>query len=133
MQLKHFTPDEFPRCTPPCRIDQVRPSSLRRLDQARDIAGIPFRVNCAYRSVEWDKSKGRPGDSAHTRGKAFDIACTKTNDRFAIINSALQAGFTRIGIYPTFIHLDDDETLPPKVLWTKFVTNSQRNTLYNGM
>lgn len=114
---KYFTEDEFVRASPSCRMSDMCDDTLCRFDRAREIAGVPFVVNSAYRSPEWDRSKGRSGTGAHTLGRAMDIRCTSSADRYRIIFGALSAGFCRIGVYPTFIHLDDAESLPHPVIW----------------
>lgn len=112
VNLMHFNEDEFKRCTPSCSSEDCDKEALERLDLARTFSVAPFRLTCAYRSKEYDEAKGRSGNSAHTRGKAFDIACTTSTDRVEIVRGALLAGFHRIGIAPTFVHIDCDLTLP---------------------
>lgn len=96
----------------------INPDSLKRLNRAREIAGIPFIVTSAYRSPEHNKRVGGAPDSAHLRGRAFDIRCNNTRERYCIIHGALAAGFTRIGVGKSFVHLDDDPSLPQCVIWT---------------
>lgn len=115
MNLKFFTNDEFERVASP--LTKLRETSLQRLDRARELAGVPFIVNSAYRSPEEEVAKGRSGIGAHTRGCAFDIACTNSSSRWRIVFGALAAGFTRIGIGPTFVHMDDCEELPGPCIW----------------
>lgn len=91
--------------------------SLRKLNLAREIAGIPFPVTCSFRSSWYDQAKGRSGESAHTLGHAFDIRCTTDAHRFKIVSAAIQAGFNRIGIAKTFIHLDDSPKHKQNVVW----------------
>lgn len=115
LNLKYFSYDEFERISSPvCKLD---PSSLQRLDRAREIAGVPFIVTSAYRSPESEKAKGRSGFGAHTLGRAFDIKCVDSESRWHIVFGALAAGFTRIGIGSTFVHMDDAETLPSPRIW----------------
>lgn len=114
---RYFTQAEFKRCTPSCSLAQMDESFLRTLDQVREYAGIPLVLNCAYRSVAWDKAKGRSGNSAHTRGKAVDIRCNASVTRWKIVRAAIDAGVRRIGIGENFIHLDTDGTLPQCVMW----------------
>jgi len=111
---KFFKDDEFTRVG--CTRSDINDESLQRLDRAREIAGVPFRINSAYRSPEWEKSKGRSGSGAHTLGRAFDIACTTSRERYSIVFGALAAGFPRIGIAKTFVHLDDSN-LPGPAIW----------------
>lgn len=114
---RYFAPAEFKRCVPSCDITQMDENFLRTLDKVREYAGIPLVLNCAYRSVEWDKAKGRSGNSAHTRGKAADIRCSASVTRWKIVRAAIDAGVRRIGIGESFVHLDTDDTLPQCVMW----------------
>lgn len=62
----------------------------------------------------------RPDDlaSAHSTGKAVDIAVSNASDRFDLLEAAFRLGFTRIGVYDKHIHLDLDLTRPRAVCWT---------------
>lgn len=86
----------------------------------------PFVINSAYRSVEYEKSKGRSGSSSHCKGLAADIACVSNRQRYELINCALAAGFTRIGVGKSFIHLDLDESKPQHRIWTYDDKNKER-------
>lgn len=114
---KHFNESEFRACVPSCSLQNMKQGTMTRLDKAREIAGIPFVLNSAYRSVAWEKSKGRTGTGAHTLGRAVDIRCNTSQNRMKIVRAALQAGFSRIGIGKTYVHLDDDPALPQNVIW----------------
>ena len=114
---KYFSPAEFKRCDPPCDIAQMDAEFLAILDRIREDAGIPLVLNCAYRSRQHDLAKGRSGNSAHTRGLAVDIRCTTSDSRFKIVEAAIANGITRIGIGKTFVHIDNDATLPQGVIF----------------
>lgn len=114
---KYFKASEFQKCTPACSINDMDKHFLEVLDNVRELAGIPLVLNCAYRSKVYDLSKGRTGNSAHTRGLAVDIRCNTSANRYKIVSSALTAGITRIGIGKTFVHLDIDTTLPKNVIF----------------
>lgn len=114
---KYFAPSEFRRCVPACTIDQMDGEFLEILDRVREAAGIPLVLNCAYRSKAHEKSKGRTGNSAHTRGKAVDIRCNSNANRMKIVAAALEVGISRIGIGRNFIHIDNDESLTQGVIW----------------
>lgn len=116
-QPRYFTQAEFRRCTPSCSLADMDDGFLRTLDRVREYAGIPLVLNCAYRSKECDKAKGRKGNSAHTRGKAADIRCNASVTRWKIVRAAIDAGIRRIGIGSNFVHLDNDDTLPQCVMW----------------
>ena len=114
---KYFKESEFKACTPSCSLQNMDQKFMQSLDALRSVAGIPLVLNCAYRSVEWDKAKGRSGNSAHTRGKAVDIRCTTTLNRMKIVKAALAIGIRRIGIGKNFIHVDTDTSLPQDVIF----------------
>lgn len=112
---KYFKPSEFTRIG--CSIDDINEDSLIRLDLARGYAGVPFRLNSAYRSPESEIAAGRSGVGAHTEGRAFDIRCNDNKSRFCIVTACLQAGFHRIGIGKNFVHVDDSVKLPYPRIW----------------
>ena len=115
---KYFQDSEFNRCSPAFSSDDMHPESLKRLHQAREHAGIPFVLSSAYRSPAHDKSKGRSGTGAHTMGRAVDIRCNTSANRWKIVSALIAAGFTRIGIANTFIHADDSPKHAQSVIWT---------------
>lgn len=114
---KWFSETEFNICDPSCSLQDMNQDTINRLDNARSIAGIPFLLSSAKRSKEWDIKFGRSGTGSHTEGKAVDIKCNSSMNRFLIVSALLKAGFTRIGIAKTFIHADDSERHGQKVVW----------------
>ena len=91
---------------------------LHKLDKARELAGMPFIINSAYRSPEHNAKIGGRPNSSHLKGLAVDIACNKSTDRFDLINCLLDVGFSRIGIASSFIHADIDTDKSIGVIWT---------------
>ena len=118
--MKYFTDEEFNNCNPACSMSDMDPDFLILLDKIREDAGIPLILNCAYRSVEHDKKKGRSGKSAHTKGKAVDIRCSTSATTYKIVNAALHNNIKRIGIGNGFVHIDNDDTLPQEVIWNYY-------------
>lgn len=118
LKFKNFTIPELQKVCFPAgtSVTQIDYYSLMRLQKARDYLCEPIRLTCAYRSVEWDKQHGRNGLSSHCKGQAFDIACRDKRYRFRLICALIRAGFTRIGVYPTFVHADDDSD-KPEIFW----------------
>ena len=114
---KYFKEDEFNRCSPSCSLQDMKQTTISKLDTARDVAGIPFVLTSAYRSPEHARSKGRSGTGAHTVGRAIDIRCNTSRNRFLVVNALLKAGFKRIGVGKTFVHADDSETHDQEVSW----------------
>ena len=122
--LKYFTLEEFSCPTLPNSGVNMDSDFLQKLDNARQIAGIPFKINSGYRTQEhhnsiYKKLEKVPTKSAHLIGKAADIHCTDSKSRFVIISALLDAGFTRVGISSTFIHCDSAEKgKSQQVIWT---------------
>ena len=114
---RFFQESEFQNANPACSLQDMHPETMRRLDLARSIAGIPFVVNSAFRTVEHEKRKGRTGTSSHTTGRAVDIRCNTDRNRYLIITVLL----IRIGVHRTFIHVDDSPMHTAQVIffyWT---------------
>ena len=90
------------------------------LDVARGIAGIPFVITSGYRSPAYNKKIGGSANSAHMDSTAVDLRCRNSSERFKIVNAAIKAGFTRIGVADNFIHLDISkrDVHPDNVMWT---------------
>jgi len=88
---------------------------LQMLDDARGIAGIPFRITSGFRTPSHNAYVGGVQGSSHLFGYAADIACNNSADREVILNSLIRAGFRRIGIAKTFIHCDNDPDKNPAI------------------
>ena len=113
---KYFNVDEF-ACKCGCGKNEISNDLITMLDVARGDAGVPFHISSGYRCPEHNKSVGGVSESAHTSGMAADIAVSDSRTRFAILSSLIQAGFTRIGIAKSFIHVDIDDNKDPEVVW----------------
>ena len=116
--LKHFKITEFDSPDAPGSGVKMQSKFLQMLDNARSIAGVPFKVNSGYRTEAHNKKVGGVADSSHVQGWAADIAATSGTHKFNIVNALLKAGFTRIGIASGFIHCDCDPNKPDLVIWT---------------
>ena len=71
----YFTNQEFHNLCPPCDISDMQFGVIYFLDDLRAYMGKPVLVTSAYRTKEWELSKGRSGTSSHCKGLAVDIAC----------------------------------------------------------
>ena len=97
---------------------------LTMLDSARSIANVSFKITSGFRTPSHNAYVGgvQPGlkskGSSHLFGYAADIAATDSRTKYIIVDSLLQAGFNRIGIAKTFIHVDNDPDKDPNVIWT---------------
>jgi uncharacterized protein YcbK (DUF882 family) len=105
---RHFATEE---------IKGLSAAFVEKLDQARDIAGVPFIITSGKRTPDQNASAQGVENSAHLRGLAVDLQCTDSVSRFKILQGAFQAGFRRIGVYTAHIHIDLDDTLPKPVVW----------------
>ena len=105
-EYKYFKEEEFKRATPACSLSDMDEDFMLLIDKAREIAGVPFIINSAYRPVAYEKLHGRTGNSIHCQGKALDIRCLTNDMRFRILSALVSIGFRRIGIGSNFIHVD---------------------------
>ena len=55
--------------------------------------------------------------SSHQKGIAADIKSRSSRNRSAILDGLIKAGFTRIGIGKTWIHVDNDPLKARRVTW----------------
>lgn len=117
MSYNYFTEEEFKRAIPACTLSDMSPKLMVLLDQARKYAGVPFKINSAFRTVDYEISKGRKGSSRHCYGEAVDIACYTNNVRWRIVNALLAVGFKRIGIGTNFIHCDIGYPDSEPIIW----------------
>ena len=113
MGLKYFKLEEFDDA--PGTGKNMKMDFLLKLDKARDIAGIPFKITSGWRSEETNQRVGGVSNSSHLKGLASDLACNNSNTRQKIVNALIMAGFTRIGIAKTFIHCDTDNDKPDAI------------------
>jgi uncharacterized protein YcbK (DUF882 family) len=88
------------------------------LDSAREIYGKPMVINSGFRTEEHNAKVGGTANSSHLKGLAADIKCTTSADRYDLLDSLMKAGFNRIGVGKTFIHVDIDENKTPFLIWT---------------
>lgn len=114
----HFSAEEFEQCVPPCKWIDMSVKFMNTLEKVRELAGIPFYLNSAFRSAAYENEHGRSGTSMHTFGRAVDIRCNTSQERYKIVDAALKCGIVRIGIGPNFIHLDNGTNNP--CVWTYY-------------
>jgi len=93
---------------------------LMKLNHARSIAGIPFVVNSGYRCLIYNKTIGSRRTSSHCKGCAVDIATPNSETAYWVMRGLIEAGFTRLGVGPGFIHVDDDALKPAYVMWNYY-------------
>lgn len=117
-RLKHFKISEFDSPDLPGSGARMKSGTLAKLDEARERAGLPFRINSGFRTLAHNRAVGGASNSAHLTGHAVDIAFNGTAAQFEIMVKALiSAGFTGIGIGRSYIHADDSPSLPRPAAW----------------
>jgi zinc D-Ala-D-Ala carboxypeptidase len=117
MKLKHFRLSEFDSPDVPGSGSRMSPKFLKMLDEARELAGVPFKINSGYRTPGRNAAVNGSVGSSHLIGCACDISCHTSSKRFRIVAALVAAGFTRVGIHSSFIHVDHDSTKTPGVAW----------------
>ena len=122
--MKYFTLEEFDSPDEVGSGSNMQSSTLEMLDNARDIAGIPFKINSGFRTKSHNAYVGGKmpdengkGGSSHLYGYAIDISVTSSAQRATVLNALIKAGFRRIGIAKTFIHADNDVEKSQDVYW----------------
>ena len=104
-EIKHFKKSEFD-CKCGCGKNGMDEMFIRRLDSLRSNCGFPFIVSSGYRCREHnDRVHGSP-QSTHLLGLGCDILISSASKRLLFVDFSLSRMFRRIGIYPTFCHID---------------------------
>ena len=109
MNFKYFSFAEFNCPSLPDSGKNMDINFIYKLEHARELAGIPFRITSGYRTAEHNQKVGGVSNSSHLNGLAADISI--------VLNALIKAGFKRIGVAKTFIHCDTDDSKPNSV-WT---------------
>ena len=115
MSLKYFTLEEFD-----CQEtgdNRMEMDFLVKLDALRGACGFPFEITSGYRHPTLhplEAKKEIPG--SHAQGIAADIRIINSAHRHTLVRTALDMGFTGIGVADTFIHVDTRGSTP--VMWT---------------
>ena len=115
MISQYFEMKEF--ACPCCGANGMQEEFLKRLEDARTMAGIPFVITSAFRCDSHNKEVGGKVNSSHLDGWAGDIACNSEQRRYTVFRSCLLAGFRRFGPKKKFIHVDCDPSKNPRRLW----------------
>lgn len=102
--MKYFTEDEL-RCDC-CRNLKIDFNFLNKIEKLREFLDFPFIVNSFYRCNEHNKKIGGSPNSKHLTGNAIDVRASGVK-ALKLVQNATDYGITGIGVYPSFIHLDD--------------------------
>lgn len=100
-------------------VEGLDPELVSKLDSARKVAGVPFRLTSTT------GGKHTP-NSAHYKGLAVDIGLghlaegfARNTQRWAIMKGLFAAGFQRIEDCPLHIHVDIGQPpdFPSPTMW----------------
>lgn len=117
----NFSKSEF-TCSCSCGLCNVDVEFINKLQIARTMAGMPFKITSGCRCKDCNNNAGGKLTSDHLTSKDItckgaDIECLNSSARFAIISSCLAVGFTRIGIGDGFVHVGMRADNPQYVMW----------------
>jgi len=100
----NFSLHEF-QCKDGSHQVRLHPLLLAHLQQLRTTLGRPITITSGYRNPSHNKAVGGSPTSQHLLGTAADIQVAGiTIDQLA--RHATEIGFTGIGRYPNFLHVD---------------------------
>ena len=115
---KNFSREEFAcKCGECGGLTEMDEVFLNRLQDARDVAGHPFKITSGYRCPAHEESVKRP-TSSHTTGRAVDISTPDSRTKHSVVRSLIRAGLNLIGVGENFVHVDGDMSKAANVLWT---------------
>ena len=102
--LDYFTREEFA-----CQYtgdNEISDDLLLKLDMLRAKCQFPFVITSGFRSEDHPIERKKEKAGTHAQGIAADIRASNGNQRYKIVEQAIQMGFTGVGIARTFIHVD---------------------------
>lgn len=117
MELRFFKYEEFDcPMKPNSGYSHMDRQFLVALDEARRLSQLKFKIIEGFKSTDRQRKEGGYRNNPHLIGRAAKIKCSHGNKRYKIVASLLEAGFTRIGLNPKYIYVDNDD-LRPDSIW----------------
>ncbi len=101
---KNFKLKEF-QCSDSGFVVKLDSRLLNKLQLLRDKLNNPVNITSAYRTLECNKRVGGSSNSYHMKGMAADIHSPGYTPA-EIAKFAEDVGFTGIGTYSNFVHVD---------------------------
>ena len=86
---------------------------VEKLQCMRSYFGVPITINSGYRTPSHNRTVGGSPTSQHLLGKAADIV-VKGKSPKVVAEFAKKIGFTGVGTYTNFVHVD---TRPTPSYW----------------
>jgi zinc D-Ala-D-Ala carboxypeptidase len=99
--------------------NEMQHEFMQMLQELREELNFPLVITSGYRDKTHPiEARKTHSNGEHTTGRCCDVRCLDGSTRFKIIETALNLGFTRIGIANTFLHLGiGGKGLPNYVIW----------------
>ena len=113
--MKWFKDTDF-KCKCDCGMD-VTEEVKELMDEARDLAGVPFNVTSGARCLEYNRSVPSRDTSSHVKGLAVDIKYADELYLTRMVHALSRVGIKRFGVNKEkkFIHVDIDNSKPDSV------------------
>ena len=111
-------------CTAP---REPNPELLTRLNILRTLYAAPLIITSGNRCKFWNKKSGGKDNSEHLTGEGADLKCLNSTGRYTLLECAMQAGFTRLGVGEDFVHVGVSKELSQKVIWTYYPQKETKN------
>jgi uncharacterized protein YcbK (DUF882 family) len=92
------------------------PALVLKLNVMRMTLNRPLTINSGIRCKYWNTKSGGTG-TQHIDAEAADIRVSGSRERYQVAEAAYKAGFKRIGIAKTFVHVDVGKDADQEVLW----------------
>lgn len=79
----------------------------------------PMIINSAFRTPEHNAAIGGKSGSYHLKGRAVDVGMLDASERWEFLRLVYECRcFRGVGVYDSFVHLDDRDRVPPAV-WVR--------------
>ncbi len=114
---RYFFPHEFDS---PDKLGsglKMKREFMTKLMFARNLNSVKYKIMSGYRTRKHNKKVGGVAGSSHMRGLACDIKADSSHNRFVILECLILAGFKRLGIGRTYLHVDFDESKLNRLAW----------------
>lgn len=112
----YFSPSCF-KC-PCCGTIFMQSTFMAKLNHACFKSDCNYFIISGYRCKPYNSLVNGSETSSHLYGYACDIAIPDNVIRLKVLFGLLASGFTRIGVYKNYIHVDSDPN-KPDCIWLK--------------
>ena len=110
----HFTSSEL-ICKCGCGKISMNPEFISKLEELREWLGRPVYITSGFRCVDHNRAVGGSPRSYHIKGRAVDIVCESSADRYQLLAAAIRLGFGGIGIDKSFVHVDNRSEIVKRI------------------